>query len=249
MSSGHARKVAKVKSMNKTRRFLIITFSIVAILTFALYLVFRTKNDPPQFRSLKFWDWGSITSLMITFAIVLWLKVDEEARNKLNKTYEDNLWRVGILILASIGLIGIWLAIRSMGLLFVKYLVEETSEYLQGDIFTLISFILTANLCFTLLRTFATIGEKEKNEGGRAQKPKDKKTNNEKEVTPKLIDVAMQVLIIGLITFIPRYYDQGLLSIIGSSYAYVTILLAMIIALAIVAYVRWRLSPQKHTCA
>jgi hypothetical protein len=191
------------------------------------------------FESLKL-DVGSISALFATFAVVFLFGIDKEIRSKCkitivrkgnNRNIFENSLGIVALILAIVAVIAIWLVIRTIGLTIQKYTTEATPSgygYLTSDIFYVLSFILTANLCFTLFRTLGNI-----NDG-----------DGEKGILD-WITVPIQALIIGLVVILPRYNDPVLTDAIGGINGYVAVVAVFIGSLTLLCLVWDRLRGRK----
>jgi hypothetical protein len=165
-------------------------------------------------------DYAGVSSLFATLVVVLYFRIDSEMRDN----YEDAIGKnnhkeksTGIVILALgiAALIGIWLAIRTIGLFIDRYVEVQNYVYLSSNVFTIVGFILLANLCFTLQRTLVNTRQQ---------------SNDIKRIRG-LITAPIQAIIIGLITILPRYNDPTLLNYIGETYGYVALVAVLIAAL------------------
>jgi hypothetical protein len=106
----------------------------------------------------------------------------------------------------------------------------------------MLSFILTANLCFTLVRAFAKIGEKKETEKGQLPEKEleeiaEKRPLPEKELT----DIGIQAVIITLLTFLPFYRTNDPSQFLNVAFRYASISITLIVVLAALIIVRSRL--------
>ena len=88
------------------------------------------------FGSVNF-DFGSVTALFATLAIILLFKIDEDVKNKCglaiggkndkSDTSGKGAYTLGIIILllAIVSLIATWLSIRIIGLTFQRYIIQK----------------------------------------------------------------------------------------------------------------------------
>lgn len=181
-------------------------------------------------------DLGGIISLIATVAIILYFRLYGHIKKSISDLKESRPFlSVIVFALAGIGLTGLWLTIRLIALFFVRYIsvvkVNDTFVgyyYQPTDIFLMLSYILTANLCFTLLETFAILGEHKKKNGDKSLEIRE------------LVNVAIQAVIIAFITFIPSYRDSSF-SVYELTIRYVVIGLTMIISLTVLLFARNRL--------
>jgi hypothetical protein len=186
-------------------------------------------------------DWGGVSSLFMLILIIVFFRLDQEILNKLKPDYHDNFWNIIIIFFVLAGFISLWYALRTFGLFVKNSLIIQPATfdpfvYTTSQIFVILGFILTTNLCFTLARTFKKIGAK----------PKEKKDIEplKKDSVPYLSEAIIQAVIIGLITFVPRYSDEFLLDSIGGNNRvlgatmYVIILIALIATLLFLVYFR-----------
>lgn len=171
-------------------------------------------------------DWGGVWSLSLTALIVILSKLDLSIMKNLMKSNIDRC--AIILILASTGLIGIWLTTRTIVLHCYNYIFLEGFPYKPSNVFAILAYLVTANLSFTLLKAL------------RVQRPTDGQSgNNDDGATLKgLIEVVIQADMIGIITLIPSYGQEELLVTIGGSIGFVLIFATMVIALFVLIYAR-----------
>jgi hypothetical protein len=161
-------------------------------------------------------DYGGVSSLLATLVIVLFFRIDSEMRDTYKLAIvgkdkqKENSMGIVVLALGIAALIGIWLAIRTIGVFVNRYVGEQDYTYLTSDVFSIIGFILLANLCFTLQRTLVS-ARQQRIQG--------------------LITAPIQAIIIGLITILPRYNDAGFLSTIGEMNGYVALVAVLVAAL------------------
>ena len=118
---------------------------------------------------------------------------------------------------------------RVIGLYVIRrYILIENGEkaknwtYAERDIFQMVSYVLTANLCFTLMRALALTAGNGQTSG----------------VIRGLIDVAIQAVIIGFLTLLPRYKDSDFLKNVGNSRGYVSIVISMVVSIVALVLVR-----------
>lgn len=173
-------------------------------------------------------DLGGILSLVATFvifALILWkFKIYNKISttiDELKNTYPLRVFPVLILLL--IAFVSLWLTLRVIGVFVIKrYILEVNYMYKQEDIFLMLTYLLTANLCLTLLRALT---------------PKDKgKTQDESEATKGLISVAIQAVIIGLITFVSRH--NLFTKDFSDSASFMLIILSMLASIVVLIFAR-----------
>jgi len=181
------------------------------------------------------WDWGGVWSLLLTTFVVWWAKGPRWIISKLST--QEPLRCVVALIIVLVGLSGIWLSIRITLLYFMRYILEEGFIYTPTDIFEIIGFIATANLSLTLFRAL-TLGQKK---GDRKETREDSKN-----IIRGLIEVAIQAVIIGLLTFIPGYNQSEFLNRVNGYVGYVAILIAMVVAMLVLVLSRHYLISEKE---
>lgn len=199
------------RSQSDRALIIIATFTTLVILVF---VGIRIGMEP---------DWGGVISLAITLALFFFFNIDGTIRNGVERPsqgiYHEKFTVKAILLL--LGLVVIWLSFRSMMLLLKNLLFEEGYLYSVIEIFSIISFILSANLCFTLANVVQkSIDQDQKPEAGNSPKEKDKEQgkradSKETNFVGNLIEVATQVVIIGFIALLPRYNDTNLQATTG----------------------------------
>ncbi len=141
-------------------------------------------------------NYGSILSLIGSLYILYIINFPKMIAGYVELS-KDSAWKFVFFGLGLIALIGVWFAVRAIGFILIDFLVDETKIYKIETIFDVISYLLTANFSFTLIRTFEKIGCKN-----------EEQTENPKEgeqIVPKLIDLFIQGLLITLIAYVPRY--------------------------------------------
>ncbi len=124
------------------------------------------------------------------------------------------------------GVIALWLAIRKSGLTVYNGLFTEGYGYHTRDVFDIIAYILTANLCFTLMTTFSKLKE-----------------------TRHLVYVGIRAAIIGFLTFLPRYGDHNLIAAFGGGtlgiQGYMFVLSGILISLIVFTIVGHFIKPEE----
>ena len=161
-------------------------------------------------------DFGGVVSFIITLIlIIIFYKRFWEFLKKdiLNDTHFIN--NVLSLILVAIGLIAIWLSVRVSLLLCYNFLFINDYAYSQYQILNLISYLLMARLCFTIIKT----------------------TQHDLKIED-FLDVTVQAVLIGIITFLPTYGNPSLLKLIGGVDRYALILVSMVIVLFVLIYTK-----------
>ena len=181
-------------------------------------------------------DFGSLSSFFATIVIVLLFGIDRDIRKACNlaivgKSSESDfksLWGVVILAVGIVGLIAIWLAIRTGGLSAYRYVIESNYVFTIDDIFGIVSYILIANLCFTLVSTLS----------------KTRGSSSDLESLRGLITVPIQAIIISLIIVIPRYDDSYFINnVVKGITGYVAIIAVLSASLVVLCMAWLRLSP------
>ena len=119
-------------------------------------------------------DWGGFSSIIATIIVVLCFGVLEKLFDHLKKLKSEGYPSLALVILtlSSTGLLGIWLAIRMIGLNVRNLLLLEGYNYSVNIVFVVITYILSANLCFTLSRTLERAGTSELSQEGREEATK-----------------------------------------------------------------------------
>lgn len=110
----------------------------------------------------------------------------------------------------------------------MRYLLQSGYDFLTGDVFAIISYVLITSLCFTLHTSFAKIRGESKNQDGQT----------DIRIIRGLIMAPIQAVIIGLITILPRYNESGLTDLIGGTYGFVAVV-ATLIGVLVLLYFIW----------
>lgn len=170
-------------------------------------------------------DSGGLYSLIVAAAILLFYLIIrvhsiKDGKWKHVTDYVDELNAPSI-VLIGVGIIALWLSVRVCGLLSMKYLTVQNYPYNQYEIFNMIAYALAARLCFTLQASI-------RGEDG-------------KKRMAQIVNAAMQAVLIGIITFLPKYDDSRLASQLGGAFGFVSVLLVMAITLVLLMYVTKRL--------
>lgn len=166
-------------------------------------------------------DLGGVLSFVATVLIailIVWkFKIHKDFSKTLKELKKNYPLRIfPVLLLLLMAFISLWLTVRVIGVYVIKrYILTVNYVYKQEDVFSMVTYLLTANLCFTLLRALAPKG----------------KTKDGHKTLEGLIDVAIQAVIIGFITFIPRY--SLLLKEEGGAMSFMLVVLSMIVSIAV----------------
>jgi hypothetical protein len=236
-----------IARLEKYRSYLVIAFMIISFVALVTQILTNSIDRTDYWSILKFIDWNGISSLFAFIAIAVFFRLFLQVETEYNKIKElDKLQSFVVVTLAVIGFFGLWFTIRSFGLILKNSITLQFDEVLEkyvdfnyapSEIFKMLGYILTARLCFNLMKTFS--------DKQLAVKPKFE------EVTPKLLETLIFAIIIGLIVFIPRYSDSTLLDQLGGSnrvfgsILYVVILIALIGVLLMLIRFRNREFPEK----
>jgi len=175
-------------------------------------------------------DVGGLWTLTFSALIMMVFKVPEGIHRRLASVRQPSTYVIN-LIIASIGIVGIWMTVRTITLYVFQNLLEEGFVYNTNDIFMILGFIVAANLPFTLMKALS-MGEENR--------------KTEPEILKGLIEVLIQAIIVGVITFIPAYSQHSTLQGVGGAIGYVSILLSMIFVLLALIHARGRLIVQKE---
>lgn len=163
-----------------------------------------------------------VATLIITIIIVLKYEIHKDFFETIETLKKSNSFRIlPIFLLLLVTFISLWLTVRAIGAYVRRYIFTVNYTYLQRDIFTMMAYLLTTNLCLTLLRALTIKGN----------------TQNGYVAMKGLIDVAIQAVVIGFITFIPRYSGSFLADIGGSS-GYLLIALSMMLSIGVLLIAR-----------
>lgn len=176
-------------------------------------------------------DEGGIYTLIVTIILTLIIMWRYNLFNYIKENIDDlksvdPLRILPILALLGLGLVSFWLTIRVIALYTIqRYLLDVSFNYHTRDIFEMLAYILTTNLCFSLFKALII-----------------KSDNKDKTMEIKgFFDVAIQGIIIGLVIFIPRHGDPIFIERFGAPIHYVLIFLSMITSIAVLVFARQRL--------
>lgn len=218
------------KSWPIARWLLIAIFLFLAFLELLVYF----GKAPSWIITILMWNGnaGGFASLFASVAIALLLHVPEDVSG-LIRNQSDGLWGMVILVFGVIGFYAIWLSVRALGLYFRNYVLEPSKEirYLPSDVFSLIGFVLAANLAFTIMRQLSTVGEK---------KP-DGITSRNGKLIKELVSTLVQALVISALVLAPRYNESSLITELGGSvYYFIALLLSLVVAIVLLLFARAR---------
>jgi hypothetical protein len=211
----------EVEGNNKTNRQKIFSTherTILSIFFFAfafLVLLLPEVLGKDIFKSI---DPDGVASLFLLSAVILFLKLDRDIRKTLKTPYKSLGNGIIIIFFMIAGIIALWFTIRTFGLIIRQslFLIPDSDfNYTTSQIFFLLGYLLAANLCFSLAKTFQEIEVK-------------------KDPIIKLLGAVIQAIIIGMITFIPRYADNSLVGVIGNGNASIGEILYVIVLVTFV---------------
>lgn len=178
---------------------------------------------------------GVILAVVILIIVTKRSKVLGDIRQTLKKT--DSLKIFPIVILLGVAGIALWITIRHIGLFVIRRYIEQVNyNYRPEDIFDMVAFLLTANLCFTLIRALAIEETKD-------QSQVQSEDDASKRTIRGLIDVAIQAILIGFITFIPR--SRTAYESTRTTINYVLIVIIMAVSIIVLVLARQRLTSSK----
>lgn len=232
-TSGEKESIWQKVKKQKTRTF---AFCISIILIALFFVAEFTTN-------IQNIDWGGFQSFLGFIAIILFFRIDDYVKTEYKKIKDiDNFTGFIILFFVIVGFFGLWFALRYFGLILKNSLIplDSSFNYSPSEIFIMLGYVLTANLCFNLVKTFSD--------------PDLVKKSGFKKTAPKLLETLIQAIMIGLITFIPRYADPLLLDSLSASNTgsnrifgsiiYVLVLITLIIVLLLMIWFRKREFPK-----
>lgn len=170
-------------------------------------------------------DAESLFTLLLTIfwiIVLIWkYKIHESLLTKFREVPSYKKFTLFPLLL--IGLLSLWMTIRSIGLYFKVFLASNF--YYTDDILILLSWLLTTNLCFTLFNALTI-------------KPDELDAN-----IKGMINVSIQAIVIGVITFLPRNSIVQLARI-GGAINYMMILIGLIISLTMLIFIKDKLTKR-----
>lgn len=214
----------------------ILIFALALIVIFEANSLFNLTGDLP---SENRFDWQEISVLIMTGIIVSWLRLPEDFVADLKNRKKE--WKFTLfLLLFFVGIVAIWFAVRAVGL-FVFDITDELkrSPIRQANsVFSLIGYVVVANLPFTLLRAYRA---------GLSPKGDQNLANIENAYEQNLwiikgtIDVILQAIFIVLLTFIPIIGQRMMLKDVGGYIGFATLFFSIVVTLIIFLMVRKRI--------
>ena len=230
---------------NKNWKNVRIFFSVILVFILILIVVFNFNYlfylEPSS--SENEIDWREISSLVVTCTIVLWLKLPADLVADMKS--ERKQWgKISLfLLLFVIGIVIIWLAVRAIGTFIFRINIELSRSSIRqaSNVFSLIGYVVAANLPFTLLKTY---------HGGASRKDdQDIKYRSDAyqqnlKIIKGTIDVLLQAILIILLTFIPILGKEKMLDNLGGYIGFSTIFLSIIGTLVVFLLMRKRICSE-----
>ena len=219
--------------MKKTLAVIAISIAFFTLIFYVIATFWEQIRIPLQIPDGTKPDREGFFSLVVVIVVLEILNYEFKAFNELKKKLglllkTNPLRALTACTLLVIGLIGVWLAVRTIGLFAIKrYLLQENYNYFTQDILLMVAFILTANLCFTLIDAFTF--------GIEIKSGKERRKNKEEVPIKQLVEVAIQAVIIAFITFIPKYEQPGG-KLVGEDY--VVVILGMMVSVIVLLFAR-----------
>ncbi len=262
----HLKRELKEKYLKYESPLRIICFLVFIAIAISVFVAWQFK-----ILTEETFDLGGIASLLVLIGLIFLLRLDNEVKETLDRQYNSISYRMVILLFLIAGIIALWFSIRTFGLVIEHSLIipsntftspSNTTElvpsstpeltanisfsYTASNIFSMLGFLLAANLCFSLGKTFRDIdgaNGKTKNPSTRdANKPDD--SANIHDPVPKLLGAVIQTIIIGLITFTPRLLDSTLLDLLGNNNssigAIIYAIILVILISSLISLIRFR---------
>lgn len=155
---------------------------------------------------------GALVVVAIVLIVTLWrVHKEEESTGKLIRRIlewlGDDIIVKGPLLFVTF--IALWLAIRSVGYIGWLYLGEEEHRYTAFEVLDTLAFVLTINLCLTLLKS-----------------PRKR----------EIVSATMQSVLIAILIFLPRATSTATLAIYGE-YGGAALLVGLATLLMSLAYI------------
>lgn len=213
----------------------ILFFALALIVIFESDSIFGLSGGLPSENVI---DWREISVVLMTGIIVSWLRLPDDFVADLKNRKKE--WKFTLfLLLFFVGIVGIWFAVRAIGLFVFNIITELNRSPIRqaSNVFSLIGYVVAANLPFTLLRAYRT---------GAPLKGEQKLESSENAYEQNLwiikgtIDVIFQAILIIVLTFIPIVWQRTMLQDVGGYIGFATILFSIVVTLIVFLIVRKR---------
>jgi hypothetical protein len=223
--------------------------SVILILALGLVVIFEsnslfnlTGNLPAETGI----DWREISVLIMTGIIVSWLRLPDDFVADLKNRRKERAKFSLLLLLFLVGIVAIWFAVRAIGLFVFSITTELNRSPIRqaSSVFSLIGYVIAANLPFTLLRAYRT-GVPPK--GDRNVKNNENAYEQSLWIIKGTIDVILQAIFIVLLTFIPVVGQKVLLQDVGGFIGFATIFFSIVVTLVVFLMVRKRIYSEMLT--
>lgn len=215
------------------------------ILIFALILIVAVNFDWLFYldSSQSELDWREISSLIVTCTIVLWLKLPDALVSDMKSEKKEWGKLSFFLLLFVIGIVIVWFAVRAIGTFVFRINLELSRSSIRqaSAVFSLIGYVVAANLPFTILRTYH--GRHSRNGEQDINSRSDAYQQNLK-IIKGTIDVLLQAILIILLTLVPILGKEKMLEGIGGYIGFSTIFLSIIGTLVVFLIIRKRISSE-----
>lgn len=175
-----------------------------------------------RYMQLSF-DFGGFFAFLIALIIIFAFNLPANLYDRLKQNKAKFKSSIYFLIIGA-GVIGIWLSVRIILLYIFRYFFVEGFQYEATDVLSILSYILVANLPFTLFKAL-TMGEGEEQQ-------------NDVTILKGLMGVLIQASVIGLLAFMPTYNNANLFLLVGGYIGYIAIILTFIVSIVILVVAR-----------
>ena len=235
----------KFSAIDLGKNWKYIRIVLTALLIFALIFIVAVNVDwlfyLDSSQSESGIDWREVSYLLVTFTVVLWLKLPDALVSDMKNEKKEWGKLSFFLLMFIIGIVIVWFAVKAVGTFVFRINIELSRSSIRqaSEVFSLIGYVVAANLPFTILRTYhegsSRNGEQDINSRSDAYQQNLK-------IIKGTIDVLLQAILIILLTLVPILGKEKMLEGIGGYIGFFTIFLSIIGTLIVFLIMRKRIS-------
>lgn len=187
-------------------------------------------------------DLGGVITAILTIILLIYFRIPKFFEEKIFGEEKKPRLRI-CSIIGIIGIIGVWIAIRYVGVFLLNMIKVEGYSFTSSNVFSLLGAVVAANIPFTLLKALTlhrNVDENEDEGENEAEHGSHPNVNHDKtsQIVIGLFDTMLQVILIGFITLLPGYNQLDLLNKLDGYQGYIAVLLSLLFGLFILIVAR-----------